>query len=101
MDRIVPDMVTLQSPQAGQMDVTGVHLRPPQEDIRMLEPEVVDRIRALSGQGLGSKRIARQLGISRNTVRRYLPGAMVGFQERPAARPLDGPTLPKPHPPLL
>ena len=63
----------------------------------MLKPEVVDRIRELSGQGLGSKRIARQLGVSRNTVRRYLAGATVGFQERPAARRLDGPTLREVH----
>src|SRR5579859_7157791 len=93
MDRIIPDMVNLQNSQVGPMDVTGVHLRPTQEDNRMLEPEVVDRIRELSGQGLGSKRIARQLRISRNTVRRYLAGAMVGFHERPAARRLDGATL--------
>jgi len=63
----------------------------------MLEPEVVDRIRELSGQGLGSKRIARQLGVSRNCVRRYLAGATVGFQERPAARRLDGATLREVH----
>ena len=50
----------------------------------MLAPAVVDRIRELSGQGLGSKRIARELGVSRNSVRRYLAGATVGFQERPA-----------------
>jgi transposase len=55
----------------------------------MLEPEVVDRIRDLSGRGFGSKRIARQLKISRNTVRRYLAGAAAGFAERPAARRLD------------
>ncbi len=97
MDRIVGDMVNLRDTQAGQTDVTSVLLRPKPEDIRMLLPEVVDRIRELSGQGLGSKRIARQLGISRNTVRRYLAGAMVGFQERPAARLLDGPTLSEVH----
>jgi transposase len=55
----------------------------------MLEPVVVDRIRQLAAEGLGSKRIARQLGVSRNAVRRYLAGAAVGFQERPAARRLD------------
>jgi transposase len=97
MDRTDLDMVNLQNSQAGQMDGTGVRLRSTQEDNRMLEPEVVDRIRELSGQGLGSKRIARQLRISRNTVRRYLAGAMVGFQERPAARRLDGPTLSEVH----
>jgi transposase len=97
MDRMIPDMVSLQNSQVGPMDVTGVHLRPTQEDNRMLEPEVVDRIRELSGQGLGSRRIARQLRISRNTVRRYLAGAMVGFHERPAARRLDGATLSEVH----
>jgi transposase len=97
MDRVVPDLVNLQVTQAGQTDVADVHLRITQEDTRMLEPDVVDRIRELSGQGLGSKRIARELRISRNTVRRYLAGAMVGFQERPAARCLDGPTLSEVH----
>jgi transposase len=93
MDKFDSDLVNLQDSQADQTDVTSVHLRTTQEDIRMLEPEVVDRIRELSGQGLGSKRIARELGVSRNSVRRYLAGATVGFQERPAARRLDGATL--------
>jgi transposase len=83
--------------QAGGKDVTCVHLQPTQEDSRMLEPELVDRIHELSGQGLGSKRIARELRVSRNTVRRYLAGATAGFQERPAARRLDGPTLAQVH----
>jgi transposase len=55
----------------------------------MLEPAVVDRIHELAGQGLGSKRIARMLGIARNSVRRYLAGAPAGFQTRPNARRLD------------
>ena len=97
MDNVDPDLVNLLDTQADQSDVTNVHLRSTQEDTRMLEPDVVDRIHELSGQGLGSKRIARQLGISRNSVRRYLAGAMVGFQERPAARRLDGPTLSEVH----
>jgi transposase len=93
MDKLDSDLVNLQDMQVDQTDVTGVHLRTTQEDTRMLKPEVVDRIRELSGQGLGSKRIARQLGVSRNAVRRYLAGATVGFQERPAARRLDSATL--------
>jgi transposase len=97
MDKLDPDLVNLHGMQADPSDVTSVHLRATQEDTRMLEPEVVDRIRELSGQGLGSKRIARQLGISRNSVRRYLAGATVGFQERPAARRLDGDTLGEVH----
>ena len=97
MDKLDSDMVHLRDMQADQTDVACVHLRTTQEDARMLKPEVVDRIRELSGQGLGSKRIARQLAISRNSVRRYLTGAMVGFQERPAARRLDGDTLREVH----
>src|SRR5512135_1328619 len=97
MDNVDPDLVNLLDTQADRSDVTNVHLRSTQEDTRMLEPDVVDRIRELSGQGLGSKRIARQLGISRNSVRRYLAGATVGFQERLAVRRLDGPTLSEVH----
>jgi transposase len=97
MDNVDPDLVYLRDTQVDQSDVTSVHLRSTQEDTRMLEPDVVDRIHELSGQGLGSKRIARRLGISRNSVRRYLAGATVGFQERPAARRLDGPTLSEVH----
>ena len=97
MDKVDSDLVNLQGTQVGQSDATNVHLRTTQEDTRMLEPEVVDRIRELSGQGLGSKRIARQLGISRNSVRRYLAGATVGFQQRPAARRLDSDTLREVH----
>jgi transposase len=93
MDKSDSDLVHLQDRQADPSDGTGVHLRTTQEDTRMLPPEVVDRIHELSGQGLGSKRIARQLGVSRNSVRRYLAGATVGFQQRPAARRLDGDTL--------
>jgi transposase len=97
MDRLIEDLVHLSETQVDQTEFTDVHLRPSQEDTRMLEPEVVDRIRELSGQGFGSKRIARALKISRNTVRRYLAGAIAGFQERPAARCLDGNTLREVH----
>ena len=90
MDKLDSDLVNLQDMQVDQTDVTNVHLRTTQEDTRMLKPEVVDRIRELSGQGLGSKRIARVLGVSRNSVRRYLAGATVGFQERPGKFQGDG-----------
>jgi transposase len=90
MDKAVPGLVNLHATQADQQHVTHVHLRDSQEDTRMLQPEVVDRIHELAGQGLGSKRIARELAVSRNTVRRYLAGAAAGFQERPAARRLGG-----------
>jgi transposase len=91
MDETEGDLVNLHEPQVDQVTVTPVHLRSSQEDFRMLPPTVVDRIRELDGQGLGSKRIARELHIARNTVRRYLAGATVGFQERPTARRLQEP----------
>ena len=62
----------------------------------MLKPEVVDRIRELAGRGSAASGSPRS-GISRNSVRRYLAGATVGFQERPAARRLDGATLREVH----
>jgi transposase len=91
MEKSEEDLVNLHEPQVDQITMTSVHLRSSQEDMRMLPPTIVDRIRELDGQGLGSKRIARMLHISRNTVRRYLAGATVGFQERPKARRLQEP----------
>ena len=89
MDKFDPDPVNLHAPQVDSPEGSGVHLHPMQEDTRMLKPEVVDCIRELSARGMGSKEIARSLGISRNSVRRYLAGATVGYHERPAARLLD------------
>lgn len=89
MDNSDVFLVNLQAQQVRPPDVTEVDLLHPQEDHRMLKPGLVDRIRELAGQGLGSKRIARQLGVSRNSVRRYLAGATVGYQQRPKARRLD------------
>src|SRR5271157_3695625 len=98
MDKTAFSLVNLRDTQADRsLYVTHVHLRAAQEDAGMLKPAIVDRIHELASQGLGSKRIARELGISRNTVRRYLAGAAVGFQERLAARRLDGPTLSEVH----
>src|SRR5271167_4645896 len=97
MDKFDPDLVNLQCTQVDHSDVTSVHLLSEQEDSKMLKPAVVDRIRELSGQGFGSKRIARELNVSRNSVRRYLAGAVVGFQERPAARRLDAGALREVH----
>jgi transposase len=97
MDKIDSDLVNLHDTRADQPDVTSVHLRSTQEHTRMVKPEIVDRIRELSGQGLGSKRIAREVRVSRNSVRRYLAGATAGFQERPTARLLDAATLREVH----
>jgi response regulator of citrate/malate metabolism len=38
----------------------------------MIDPEIIRQIRTLSALNWGAKRIARELGIARNTVRRYL-----------------------------
>ena len=71
MDNSEVLLVNLQPVPVRPPDLAKVNLHASQEDLRMLKPDVVDAIRELSGQGLGSKRIARQLRISRNSVRRY------------------------------
>jgi transposase len=63
-----------------------IQLPQSQEDQIMLAPGLVDLVRDLAREGQGIKSIARRLGIARNTVRRYLAGAVPGHQERPAAR---------------
>jgi hypothetical protein len=55
----------------------------------VIEGELVAVIRELAGRGLGSKTIARTVGVARNTVRRYLRAPIEpGIQVRPAARRL-------------
>lgn len=59
-------------------------------EVPMEQPEIVARIRGLGAMGWGARRISREVGVARNTVRRYLrggPGAEV--QIRPLARRLD------------
>jgi transposase len=56
----------------------------------MVDPEVVQQIRGLRAQGWGAKRIARELGIARNTVKRYVRGGAAALvQVRPEGRVLD------------
>lgn len=58
--------------------------------VPMLDSEIVKQLRALAALGWGIKRIARELGIARNSVRRYLrEGAAAETQTRPAAWTLD------------
>lgn len=53
----------------------------------MLDPEIVRQIRALVDLGWGAKRIRRELGISRNAVRRYVRGGEAAARQvRPKAR---------------
>src|SRR4051794_31823467 len=67
-------------------EVDLVQLPKAQEDHTMLAAELVDLVRDLAREGQPIKAIARRLGISRNTVRRYLAGAAPGHQVRLAAR---------------
>ncbi|NMG68142.1 IS21 family transposase [Azoarcus indigens] len=57
----------------------------------MLEPEAVTTIVRLGQSGWGAKRIARTLGIARNTVRRYLnAGGPVPYRQPQRTSVLDG-----------
>lgn len=68
-------------------DVVG---KAPHLEVPVVEPEVVRHLRELRAKGWGSKAIASELGIARNTVRRYLRlGDAAGEQFRPRARCLD------------
>ena len=57
----------------------------------MLEPEAVSAILRLSELGWGSKRISREFGISRNTVKEYLAaGGWTPYQQPERKKALDG-----------
>ena len=72
------------------MEAEAKTMTPSTAEVAMVEPELVRQIRGLAAQGWGAKRIARQLEVSRNTVRRYLRGGEdAGIQRRPSARKLD------------
>lgn len=58
----------------------------PNQEVSLIEGELVATIRELAGRGVGSKTIARTVGVARNTVRRYLRQPIApGVQTRPAA----------------
>ena len=62
----------------------------PAEGLPMVEQEVVRQIRALADAGWRAKRISHEMGVARNTVRRYLRGGeAAAVQVRPKARRLD------------
>ncbi len=74
------------------MSVGEVKMATPKQSevVPMVEPEVVRQMRELSAMGWGSKRISQELGVARNTVKRYLRhGAEAEIQVRPKARRLD------------
>ena len=61
----------------------------PSAEVPVVEGEVVTAIRELTNRGWGTKAIAAELGIARNTVRRYRRGAVAGVQVRRSARRLS------------
>src|SRR5262245_5427854 len=60
-------------------------------EVPMVQAEVVLQVRELRRVGWGFKRIAKELGLDRRTVRRYVaqPQLEPGHQERSRARQLD------------
>ena len=62
---------------------------PLETEVVMVEPEVVRQVRQLTERGWGAKRIAQELGIARNTVRRYVRDKHAHVQVRPGRRALD------------
>lgn len=61
----------------------------PAAEVPVIDGEVVTAIRMLSDRGVGKKAIARELGVSVNTVRRYVRRPIeAGRQVRPSARRL-------------
>src|SRR6476659_8348693 len=75
------------------MELEAGVLVSPTAEVPVIEGEIVTTIRELASRGVGSKTIARELGVARNTVRRYLrQGIAAGVQMRPAARCLTAGT---------
>ena len=58
-------------------------------EVSMIEPEVVVQIRTLAGLRWGTRRIAKEVGVCRKAVKRYLRGPAAAAQVRPQARSLD------------
>ena len=56
--------------QQEQLGSGPLRIKDPRREA-MLEPEDVSAMLRLNELGWGAKRIARELGVSRNTVRRY------------------------------
>jgi transposase len=71
------------------MELEAGLLVPPTAEVPVIEGEIVTTIRELANRGVGSKTIARTVGVARNTVRRYLRLSVApGVQVRLTARRL-------------
>jgi transposase len=69
------------------MEVERGNLVSPAAEVPVIDGEIVTAIRELAGRGWGTKAIARELAIARNTVRRYRRQPVVaGHQVRPPRR---------------
>src|SRR5262245_6958209 len=72
------------------MELEAGVLVSPQPEVPVIDGDIVTAIRDLASRGVGSKTIAKQLGVARNTVRRYRRESVTaGGQVRPAARKLS------------
>ena len=63
------------------MELERGDLVSPAPEVPVVEGEIVTAIRELTDRGWGSKAIARELGIARNTVRRYRRHPVVAGQQ--------------------
>jgi transposase len=71
------------------MELERDSLVSPTQEVPVIEGALVATIRELAGRGVGSKSIARTVGVARNTVRRYLRAPIApGIQRRAKARRL-------------
>ena len=71
------------------MELEAGVLVSPTAEVPVVEGEIVTAIRELASRGVGTKTIAREVGVARNTVRRYLRQPIrAGEQVRLAARRL-------------
>jgi transposase len=70
------------------MEFEGGDLVSPAAEVPVVEGEIVTAIRELASRGWGSKAIAKELGVARNTVRRYrrTPTIVAGHQTRAPRR---------------
>jgi transposase len=74
------------------MELEAGVLVSPAAEVPVIDGDIVSAIRDLASRGVGSKTIAKQLGVARNTVRRYRREPVTaGMQVRPSARKLSDP----------